>query len=154
MPPDQRQNLDATDDEILRQLQADGRLSIADLGRAVSMSASSVADRVRRLTELGVIQGYTAVVDPAALGYPLTAFIRLRLTTGTGKPFHEFVARTPRVLEAHHLTGDDCFLLKAIATSMPDLEELTDKLVTFGHVTTNLVFSSPTVKRALPPSAD
>ncbi|WP_405181581.1 Lrp/AsnC family transcriptional regulator [Nocardia sp. NBC_01377] len=152
MSSNQRPSLDSTDNAILQQLQQDGRISIADLGRAVAMSPSSTAERVRRLTELGVLQGYTAIIDPAALGYPLTAFIRLRLTVGTGKGFHEFLDNTAQILEAHHLTGDDCFLLEVIAQSMTDLESLADRLVTFGHVTTNLVFSSPKTKRGLPPS--
>lgn len=71
---------------------------------------------------------------------------------GTGNTFLELLADTPQILEAHHLTGDDCFLLKVIATSMSDLEALTGKLVTFGHVTTNLVFSSPASRRTLPAS--
>ncbi len=65
----------------------------------------------------------------------------------------EFLGRTPHVLEAHHLAGEDCFLLKVIATSMTDLEALADRLVTFGHVTTNLVFSSPVDRHPTPPSA-
>lgn len=154
MQLDQRRTIDSVDDEILQHLQRDGRISIADLARAISMSPSSVAERVRRLTDLGVILGYAAVVDTAALGYPLTAFIRLRLTVGVGKSFYDFLGQAPQVLEAHHLTGEDCFLLKVIATSMSDLESLADKLVTFGHVTTNLVFSSPSTGQVVPASID
>ncbi|GAA3892936.1 Lrp/AsnC family transcriptional regulator [Saccharothrix violaceirubra] len=154
MPSDQRPTIDATDDLILQLLQQDGRMSTADLARAINMSASSTADRVRRLTDQGVIQGYRAVVDPAALGYPLTAFIRVRLTTGVANPFRELLQTTPTITEAHHLTGDDCYLLKVLARSMPDLEELTGRLVTFGHLTTNIVFSSPVDGRTLPPAED
>jgi Lrp/AsnC family transcriptional regulator, leucine-responsive regulatory protein len=152
MPMNQRPALDSTDDAILQQLQENGRISIADLGREVSMSPSSVAERIRRLTDLGVLQGYTAVVDPVALGYPLTAFLRVRLSVGTGRSFHELLDNTPQVLEAHHLTGDDCFLVKVVARSMSDLESLAAEMVSFGHVTTNLVFSSPTNRRAIPPA--
>ncbi|WP_319451190.1 MULTISPECIES: Lrp/AsnC family transcriptional regulator [unclassified Mycobacterium] len=153
MPQNQRLNLDSTDNVILHHLQLDGRISIADLARTISMSPTSVADRVRRLSDHGVIEGYAAIVSAEALGYPLTAFIRLRLTVGTGNPFREFLDRAPQVLEAHHLAGEDCFLLKVIASSMPDLEALTNGLVTFGHVTTNLVFSSPVDRHPMPPSA-
>jgi Lrp/AsnC family transcriptional regulator, leucine-responsive regulatory protein len=154
MPLNQRPNLDSTDNLILHTLQMDGRISIADLARSISMSPTSVADRVRRLSDHGVIEGYTAIVSAEALGYPLTAFIRLRLTVGTGSPFREFLDRTPQVLEAHHLAGEDCFLLKVVATSMPDLEVLANGLVTFGHVTTNLVFSSPVDRHPMPASAN
>ncbi|MGU3501769.1 Lrp/AsnC family transcriptional regulator [Mycobacterium sp. C31M] len=143
-------SLDPTDVAILEVLQRDARTSMADLARAVSMSPSSVADRVRRLTDQGVIVGYRAVVSPEAVGYPLMAFVRLRLTFGTGQPFYEYLERAARVLEAHHLTGEDCFLLKVVAASMSDLEALAADLVTFGHVTTNLVFSSPADRRPVP----
>jgi Lrp/AsnC family leucine-responsive transcriptional regulator len=141
--------LDSTDDAILAHLQSDGRISIADLGRAVSMSPSSVAERIRRLSDSGVVEGYTAVLDPTAMGYPLSAFIRLQLSVGTGNPFYELLENMPQVLEAHHMTGDDCFLLKVVARSMSDLETLAAKLVMFGHVTTNVVFSSPVTRGTL-----
>src|SRR2546425_345329 len=110
-------DLDATDARLLAALQAD-RQSIAELGRPGSMSASAVADRVRRLEESGVITGYRAVVDPKRLGYGILAYLRLRYPSSTYGPLHELLARTPEVIEAHHVTGDDCFVLKVIATSM------------------------------------
>lgn len=153
MPVNQRPIIDATDNAILQLLQVDGRMSVAELARAINMSASSTADRVRRLTDLSVIRGYRAVVDPTALGYVLTAFVRLRLAAGAGKALHDLLESTPQILEAHHMTGEDCFLLKVIARSMPDLEDIVGTLVTFGHVTTNLAFRSPMRDRPLPPSA-
>jgi Lrp/AsnC family transcriptional regulator, leucine-responsive regulatory protein len=129
-------------------------MTIAELARAISMSASSTADRVRRLTDQGVLLGYRAVIDPIALGYSLTAFVRLRMAIPAGKAFHDLLGSTPQVLEAHYVTGEDCFLLKVIARSMQDLEQLTGKFLTFGQVTTNLAFSSPVRDRPLPPSAD
>jgi Lrp/AsnC family leucine-responsive transcriptional regulator len=146
--------LDATDNAILQLLQRDGRMTTAELARAISMSASSTADRVRRLTDLGVLLGYRAMVDPVALGYPLTAFVRLRMATPAGKAFHDLLDGTPEVLEAHYITGEDCFLLKVIARSMPDLQHLTAKFLTFGQVTTNLTYSSPVRDRPLPPSTN
>jgi Lrp/AsnC family transcriptional regulator, leucine-responsive regulatory protein len=153
MPADQRLILDTTDNAILRLLQADGRMSTAELARAISMSASSTADRVRRLTDQGVLRGYRAVVDPVALGYPLTAFVRLQMATPAGKAFQELLDGTAQILEAHHVTGDDCFLLKIIARSMLDLEEIAGKLALFGRVTTNVAFCSPVSDRPLPAGA-
>lgn len=153
MPVNQHLVLDATDNAILRLLQEDGRMTTAELARAISMSASSAADRVRRLTDQGVLRGYRAVVDATALGYPLTAFVRIRMATPAGKSFHDLLERTPQILEAHYVTGSDCFLLKVIARSMPDLEELTGKFLLFGQVTTDLAFSSPIHDRPLPPSS-
>jgi Lrp/AsnC family leucine-responsive transcriptional regulator len=138
---------DATDWRILDVLQRDGRVSFAELARAVSMSASAVTERVRRLEEAGVIQSYAAVVDPERLGLPILAFVRLRHPTANYKPFHDLVAATPEILEAHHVTGDDCFVIKVAARSMSHLEEVSGRIATLGSVTTSVVYSSPLPRR-------
>ncbi|MFF7815593.1 Lrp/AsnC family transcriptional regulator [Streptomyces sp. NPDC007945] len=140
---------DATDWRILDALQAQGRASYADLARAVSMSPSAVTERVRRMEDAGVITGYTAVVDHERLGLPILAFVRLRYPTGNYKPFHDLVAVTPEVLEAHHVTGDDCFVIKVAARSMRHLEEISGKIGTLGSVTTSVVYSSPLPRRSV-----
>ncbi|MFG2264527.1 Lrp/AsnC family transcriptional regulator [Streptomyces sp. NPDC048720] len=140
---------DATDWRILDVLQRDGRASYAELARAVSMSPSAVTERVRRLEEGGVIRGYAAVVDPERLGLPILAFVRLRYPHGNYKPFHDLVAATPEILEAHHVTGDDCFVIKVAARSMPHLEEISGRIGGLGSVTTSVVYSSPLPGRPL-----
>ncbi|MGW0118629.1 Lrp/AsnC family transcriptional regulator [Streptomyces sp. NPDC003327] len=140
---------DATDWRILAELQAQGRASFAELARAVSMSPSAVTERVRRLEEAGVISGYTAVVDPERLGLPILAFVRLRYPHGNYKPFHDLIAATPEVLEAHHVTGDDCFVLKVSARSMKHLEEVSGRIAGLGSVTTSVVYSSPLPRRSI-----
>ncbi len=140
---------DATDWRILDVLQREGRASFTDLARAVSMSASAVTERVRRMEEAGVIQGYAAVVDPERLGLPILAFVRLRYPNGNYKPFHDLVAVTPEILEAHHVTGDDCFVIKVAARSMRHLEEVSGRIGALGSVTTSIVYSSPLPRRAL-----
>ncbi|MEV1085859.1 Lrp/AsnC family transcriptional regulator [Streptomyces sp. NPDC050211] len=153
---------DATDWHILDVLQREGRASFAELARAVSMSPSAVTERVRRLEEAGVIQGYAAVVDPERLGLPILAFVRLRYAlprgewrsaseypSGNYKPFHDLVAATPEILEAHHVTGDDCFVIKVTARSMRHLEEVSGKIGALGSVTTSVVYSSPLPRRPL-----
>jgi Lrp/AsnC family leucine-responsive transcriptional regulator len=103
--------LDATDWRILRELQQDARLSYNELGRRVSLSAPAVAERVRKLEDRGIITRYSAQVDPAKVGLPLTAFLQLRcdpekclLKTGTPDAF-------PEILEMHKLSGSYCSLL-------------------------------------------
>jgi Lrp/AsnC family leucine-responsive transcriptional regulator len=96
----------STDDidlRILEALQRDGRATYAELARTVSMSASAVTERVRRLEENGVIASYSAVVDPERLGLDILAFVRLRYPTSNYKPFHDLVATTPEIIEAHHV---------------------------------------------------
>ncbi|MFB6529457.1 MULTISPECIES: Lrp/AsnC family transcriptional regulator [unclassified Streptomyces] len=140
---------DATDWRILEALQSEGRASFAELARTVSMSPSAVTERVRRLEEAGVITGYTAIVDQDRLGLPILAFVRLRYPHGNYKPFHDLLDTTPEVLEAHHVTGDDCFVLKVAARSMRHLEETTGKISALGAVTTSVVYSSPLPRRSL-----
>ncbi|ASN22735.1 Lrp/AsnC family transcriptional regulator [Streptomyces pluripotens] len=138
---------DAIDWRILNVLQREGRASFADLARTVSMSASAVTERVRRLEESGVICGYGAVVDPGKVGLPIMAFVRLRYPNGNYKPFHDLVEAMPEILEAHHVTGDDCFIIKVAARSMRHLEELSGRIGGLGSVTTSVVYSSPLPRR-------
>ncbi|MET9539873.1 Lrp/AsnC family transcriptional regulator [Streptomyces sp. NPDC006553] len=140
---------DATDWRILEALQSEGRASFAELARTVSMSPSAVTERVRRLEDAGVISGYTAIVDQDRLGLPILAFVRLRYPHGNYKPFHDLLGTTPEILEAHHVTGDDCFVLKVAARSMRHLEEISGKIATLGSVTTSVVYSSPLPRRSL-----
>lgn len=152
MPSNPRLDLDATDHAIVARLQEDGRISVAELARVISLSASATADRLRRLTDGGVITGYAATVDPEALGYTITAFVRLAYPSGNYKPFHDLVATTPEIIEAHHVTGADCFIIKVLARSMRDLERITGRLATLGGITTNVVYSSPVPSRHLTPA--
>jgi Lrp/AsnC family leucine-responsive transcriptional regulator len=140
---------DSTDWRILEELQRDGRASYAELARAVSMSPSAVTERVRRLEQAGIIRGYTAVVDAEQLGFTIMALVRLRYPTGNYKPFHELLASTPQIIEAHHVTGEDCFVLKVLARSMRHLEETTGRISSLGPVTTSVVYSSPLPRRDL-----
>ena len=141
--------LDDTDWQILSVLQRDGRVSFADLARQVAMSPSAVAERVRRLEEAGVITGYQAVVSPERVGLDILAFVRLRYPTGNYRPFHALLESTPEIVEAHHVTGEDCFVLKVVARSMRHLEAVTGRISGLGPVTTSVVYSSPMARRDL-----
>jgi Lrp/AsnC family leucine-responsive transcriptional regulator len=152
MPSNPRLELDATDHAIIQNLQHDGRTSVAQLARGISLSPSATADRLRRLTEGGVITGYSITVDPEALGYNVTAFVRLAYPTGNYKPFHDLVDSLPEIVEAHHVTGADCFIIKVLARSMRDLERIAGRLATLGGITTSVVYSSPIPSRHIIPA--
>ncbi|MEU0806380.1 Lrp/AsnC family transcriptional regulator [Streptomyces sp. NPDC005970] len=142
-------SLDTTDIRILEALQRNGRASYAELARSVSMSPSAVTERVRRLEESGAISGYSAIVSSEALGLDILAFVRLRYPTGNYKPFHDLLDTTPEIVEAHHVTGEDCFVLKVVARSMRDLERTTGRIAALGSVTTSVVYSSPLPSRSV-----
>jgi Lrp/AsnC family leucine-responsive transcriptional regulator len=135
--------LDQTDWQLLAELQQNARITFSELGRRVSMSAPAVAERIRRLEDLGIIRGYRAKVDLEKLGWPLLAFIRVREKPSPRRSMDQVIADRPEVLECHHVTGDDCFILKVAARSMRDLEETARYLARFGSVTTSLVYSTP-----------
>ena len=141
--------LDRTDWRLLAELQRDGRATYAELARAVAMSASAVAERIRRLEEAGVIAGYQATVNPERVGLTVMAFVRVRYPTGNYRPFHAMLDTTPEVVEAHHVTGEDCFVLKVLARSMRHLEEVTGRIAGLGPVTTSVVYSSPLAARSI-----
>jgi Lrp/AsnC family leucine-responsive transcriptional regulator len=141
--------LDRTDWRLLAELQRDGRASYAELARAVAMSASAVAERIRRLEEAGVIAGYQATINPERVGLTVMAFVRVRYPTGNYRPFHAMLDSTPEIVEAHHVTGEDCFILKVLARSMRHLEEVTGRIAGLGPVTTSVVYSSPLSARSI-----
>jgi Lrp/AsnC family leucine-responsive transcriptional regulator len=143
--------LDKVDTDILSALQADGRQTIAQLSRVLNMSNSAVAERVRRLEESGVISGYSAVVDASRLGFTIVAYLRLRYPSSIYEPLHTLLAEIPEVIEAHHVTGEDCFIMKVVATSMQHLEQVSGRIGTLGSVTTSVVYSSPLQPRPLLP---
>src|SRR3954469_7976230 len=99
MPANQRQELDSTDLRLLAELQADARLSLAELGRRVGLSSPAVAERLQRLEQAGVVRGYRAEVDPRALGLSLSAIIRIRPAPGQLRNVAELAQRTPEVVE-------------------------------------------------------
>jgi Lrp/AsnC family leucine-responsive transcriptional regulator len=135
------ETLDSTDWAVLAELQADARVSLSELGRRVSLSASATTERVRRLESLGIITGYRADVDLAKVGYPVLAVVRLKYPGNKHEPLKRLLAERGEFLECLRTTGDDCYTLKVAATSMPHLEQLVNELTEFGSTTTNLVYS-------------
>jgi Lrp/AsnC family transcriptional regulator, leucine-responsive regulatory protein len=141
---------DATNVELLRLLSDDPRMGISELARRVGMSAPAVRERLARLEEAGVIAGYGLLIDPAALGYPICAFVRVRPSPGQLSKVAELAKATPQVVECHRVTGEDCFILKVYLPALDDLDEVLDRFLVFGQTTTSLVQSTPVPARALP----
>ena len=142
--------LDAIDRSILRELQLDARISNAELGRRVGLSAPAVSERVTRLERAGVITGYHAHVEPKALGYPVGAVVRIRPAAQQLRKIPDVARETPEVVACHRITGEDCFLLELRLRAIDDLEEILDRFVLFGQTTTSIVHSSPVPRRPLP----
>lgn len=142
--------LDGLDLRILKSLTTDARITMAELARQVGLSAPSVAERVRRLEEAGVIRGYAAIVDPAALGLPVSAWLRVRPVPGELARVAAILAALEAIVECDRITGEDCFLAKAHVASVAALEALIDRIVPYAMTNTSIIQSSP-VPRRLPP---
>ena len=135
--------LDQVDRCLLSELQSEGRATFAGLGRRVSLSAPAVAERVKRLETLGVIRGYRAVVDPAAVGRGVIAFIRVRVE---GRGHDDFLAAArerSEILDCHEVSGEDCYLIRVAVPSVGGLEDIREFIEERAGMTTMLVFSSP-----------
>jgi Lrp/AsnC family leucine-responsive transcriptional regulator len=124
---DMDEALDRTDLTILRLLQEDGRISNAEIARRVGMAPSAIYNRIQKLEDRGVIRGYTALIDPRALGFGLVAFVRLRSAEGSRpEDFIDPLSALPQVQELHRVVGEDCFFLKVRVEDTDALATLLD----------------------------
>jgi Lrp/AsnC family transcriptional regulator, leucine-responsive regulatory protein len=146
--------LDSIGWRILCELQANSRLSFSELGRRVGLTPPAAAERVRRLEEAGVIAGYRLELNVERLGLPLLAWVRLAPRGGVPpSEIKAAVASLTDVLECHHVTGEDCYVMKVAVASVRELEGLLERLLKFGNTTTSIVISSPVTGRIIgPPS--
>jgi len=158
MPTDQRKNsltadgapLDAVNRHLLAELLADARLTLAELGRRVGLSAPAVAERLQRLKESGVVRGYRADLDPRALGCPMGVVLRIRPEARYLRVVADCARGSPEVVECHRITGEDCYLMKLYVRDVEHLEEVIDRFTRYGQTTTSIIQSSPVPGRSLP----
>jgi Lrp/AsnC family leucine-responsive transcriptional regulator len=142
--------LDAVNIRLLGELHDNPRMSMSELARRAGMSAPAVTERVQRMESAGVIRGFRMDVDPAALGMPVTALVRVRPGPGQLPKITQAARDTPQVVECHRITGEDCFYLKVHAPSIGDLEEVLDQFLLYGQTTSSIVVSTPVPLRPLP----
>jgi Lrp/AsnC family transcriptional regulator, leucine-responsive regulatory protein len=142
--------LDTVNRQLLRELTADPRITMSALARRVGMSPPAVSERVQRLERAGVITGYRVEISPAALGLPVTAFVRIRPTAGQLHKIAQLARETPGISECHRISGEDCFLVKVHVAAVEDLEKTLDGFVNYGQTITSIVVSTPVPPRVLP----
>ena len=142
--------LDDTNKLLLRELHADPRITMSALARKVGMSAPAVTERVQRLQRAGVITGFSMNVDPAALGLPVTAFVRIRPAARQLAKIADLARSMDQVSECHRITGEDCFLIKVHAATIPDLEAALDRFLLHGQTVSSIVVTTPVPPRPLP----
>lgn len=142
--------LDEVNLRLLKHLQADPRITMSALARQLGMSAPAVTERVQRLERAGVIAGCRLLVDPAALGLPVTAWVRIRPAPGQLPKVAALAQQIPQISECYRITGEDCFLLKLHAPAVDAIEDVLDKFLLHGQTTTSIVQSTPVPPRPLP----
>ena len=134
--------LDKLDWKIVEALQVNARITNTELGKTMGLSQPAVTARIRRLEESGVIEGYAAKINLGLTGLHTSALIRIRTTHAQIKQcLHAFEAM-PEVIEAHRITGEDCFLVRVVVAQMPQLKTAIDALAKFGAVSTAVVLTS------------
>jgi Lrp/AsnC family leucine-responsive transcriptional regulator len=142
--------LDDLNLRILGGLRADGRIGLAELGRRIGLSAPAVSERIRRLERAGVIEGYHAHLDPASLGFPVSAVVRIRPSPGQLQRIPEIARETSEVGECYRITGEDCYLVRLHLRSIDDLEDVLDRFTPYGLTTTSIIHSTPVPRRGPP----
>lgn len=136
--------IDTLDERILSELQSNGRLTMKALAERVGLSSPAMIERVRRLEERGVLAGYRAVVDPAAIGRPLTALISIDVERRHHDLFLNRLRAEPSVEACHRITGDHTYQVKVHVSSTEELELLVDELAAAGaKCSTSIVLSTP-----------
>jgi Lrp/AsnC family leucine-responsive transcriptional regulator len=142
--------LDVLDARILSALAANARISVAELARTVGLSPPSVAERVKRLEERRVIEGYTVAIDPKTVGLGTAAWMRIRPMPGELRTVAEILRTMPEIVECDRVIGEDCFVARAHLKSIEDLERLIDRIIPHAMTTTSIIQS--TLVRRRPPA--
>ncbi len=135
--------MDQTDKKIISILQHDGRISMKELGKEVSLSPPAVAERVKRLEELGFIEYYKAVINNEKVGKPISVLINASIKPEKQDSFLQFAEGADEIVECHHVTGPHSMIMKAYLREMTHLEELVGKIQFFGNTETFIIMSSP-----------
>ncbi len=157
MPENRRQSgaptegvvLDQTDLRLLAELQANARLTLAELGRRVGLSSPAVTERVARLEREQVILGYHARLNPRALGFALSAVIRAKPGPRQLHLVGELAKKTPEVVDCRRITGEDCYIMTIHVRSVEHLEAVIDRFAAHGQTTTSIVQSAPVPARGI-----
>ncbi|CAH0306365.1 MULTISPECIES: Lrp/AsnC family transcriptional regulator [unclassified Pseudomonas] len=143
---------DEKDQQLINALMEDSRRSLKALAQISGLSSPSVAERLRKLEERGVLKGYGVEVDPRAFGYQLQAIVRIRPLPGQLHEVERQIQATPQFTECDKVTGEDCFIARLHVRSMEQLDEILDHINVYALTNTAIV-KKTTVKRRLPPMA-
>lgn len=142
--------IDNTDIKILKELQLDSRLSIRELSKRVNLSPPSVADRIRKFEDSGIIEGYTIKINEAALDFSIQCMIQIDIKNDKFEKFKEFIYNHPRVIFCYRIAGHSCILLKLSVKSISEIEKFVDSISSLAATTsTHIIFSEIPVSKSI-----
>ena len=141
--------MDSTDRKILALLQKNARMTVKELAGKVSLSAPSVAARIQKMEDTGVISGYHAVINTEMAGYPIRAFIQVQVKVKRRADFFKHVKRRREVMACHCITGDYDMLIEGVFPRTRDISSFVESLQEFGETKTYIVFSEIIEHRGL-----
>lgn len=130
--------LDNTDLEILKLLKSNGKMQFRDIGEAVHLTGQAVSNRITRMEELGVIQGYSVLLDEKRLGKSITAYITVFMKTTNHGAFQAFLRNSESVVEANRISGEGCYLIKVQVPSQDELNLFLDSVLEYGNYRVNI----------------
>ena len=127
--------------KILKCLQNNARMSNAEIGRQVGITSPAVSERIKKMEDAEIIQGYTTFISPFEVGYQLKALITLRAFMGMLKPFLEKVKTYDEVVNCYRITGNENIVMEVVLKNQKHLESFIDQLISFGETKTQIVLS-------------
>ena len=142
--------LDKTDKKILRLLQQNARAPIKEIASKLYMSSPAISARIAKLEESGVITGYHAQIDPAALGYTIKAFVNLEVDPKQKAEFYDYIENIENVVECSYVTGEYSMLIETLFEGTAGLDHFVTQLQRFGHTKTLIAFSTAIPQRPVP----
>jgi len=146
-------HIDDIDCQILAELQSNARIPFAELGRRVGLSTPAVIERVHRLEESKVVLGYRALVDPAKVGLPVRAFVKVTVAGDKLARFAILVRKLPEVLECHRVTGAESFMVQVAVRDVTHMEEVIDAMMPYVATNTSMILASPVPWNSVLPAA-
>ena len=141
--------IDSLNWKILKCLQENARQSNAEIGRRVGITSPAVSERIKKMEDLGVIEGYKTIVSPFETGYQLRAIITLRAFMGKLKPFLEKVKTYDEVINCYRITGDENIVMEVVLKNQKHLESFIDQLIVYGESKTQIALSHVVKQNAL-----
>ena len=137
--------------KILKELQANARMTYSEIGKRVGLSSPAVAERIYKMEESGIINGYHTDINPNIFGHNILAFITLTTQPEKYQKIYSFAENEKEIIECHHVSGNESLIMKVVSVSISHLESMVEKISSFGETKSSIVLSSPIKKKILKP---